>query len=112
LLGIDVDSYHAMIWVTSQFFGSLNSWWLTVNNKHFWLNRKQKPAIPTTFDMLVEELWKTTLLPNIQDDAINALLNITQSNMSYAVYTQNFNDFLRRSRQQLTADLQCVRFIN
>jgi hypothetical protein len=32
--------------------------------------------------------------------------------MSYAVYTQQFNDFLRRSRQHMAADLQCVRFIN
>jgi hypothetical protein len=62
--------------------------------------------------MLVEELRKTSLLPNIQDDAINAMLSITHGNMSYAVYTHQFNDFLRRSRQQLTADLQCVRFIH
>jgi hypothetical protein len=32
--------------------------------------------------------------------------------MSYAVYVKQFNDFLRRSRQKLTADVQCVRFIN
>jgi hypothetical protein len=32
--------------------------------------------------------------------------------MSYALYTQRFNDFLRRSRQKLTADVQCIRFIN
>jgi hypothetical protein len=63
--------------------------------------------------MLVAELRKTTFLPNIQDDAINALLNLAQSNtMSYAVYTKQYNDFLRRSRQNLTADVQCVRFIN
>jgi hypothetical protein len=77
-----------------------------------WLNRKQQAAIPTTFDLLVEELRKIALLPNIQDNAINALLNITQGNMSYAVYTHQLNDFLRRSRQQLAADLQYVRFIN
>jgi hypothetical protein len=58
------------------------------------------------------ELRKTFVLPSIQDDAINVLLSITQGNMSYAVYTQLFNDFLLRSRQQLTADLHCVRFIN
>jgi hypothetical protein len=62
--------------------------------------------------MLVAELRKTTFLPSIQDDAINALLNITQGSMSYALYTHQFNDFLRRSRQKLTADVQCVRFIN
>jgi hypothetical protein len=32
--------------------------------------------------------------------------------MSYAVYTKHYNDFLRRSRQNLTAYVQCVRFIN
>jgi hypothetical protein len=32
--------------------------------------------------------------------------------MSYALYTNQYNDFLRRSRQNLTADVQCVRFIN
>jgi hypothetical protein len=64
-------------------------------------------------DLLVAELRKTTFLPNIQDDAINALLNLTQGGMSYAFYTEQFNDFLRRrSRQNLTADVQCVHFIN
>jgi hypothetical protein len=77
-----------------------------------WLNRKQQAAIASIFNLLVEELRKTYLLPNIQDDAINALLNITQGNMSYAVYTEQINGFLRRSRQQLTAGVQCVRFIN
>jgi hypothetical protein len=32
--------------------------------------------------------------------------------MSYAVYTEQYNDFLRRSRQNFTTDVQCVRFIN
>jgi hypothetical protein len=32
--------------------------------------------------------------------------------MSYAVYTKQYNDFLRWSRQNLTADVQCVRFLN
>jgi hypothetical protein len=32
--------------------------------------------------------------------------------MSYAVYTKQYNDFLRRSRENMTADVQCVRFIN
>jgi hypothetical protein len=63
--------------------------------------------------LLVAELRQTTFLPIIQDDAINALLNLTQGNMmSYAVYTKQYNDFLRRSRQNLTADVQCVRFMN
>jgi hypothetical protein len=69
-------------------------------------------AIPSTFDLLVAELRKTTFLPNIQDDAIKAMLNLTQGSTSYALYTKQFNDFLRRSRQNLIADVQCVRFIN
>jgi phospholipase C len=52
------------------------------------------------------------MLPNIQDDAINAMLSLTQGSMSYAVYTQQFDDFLRRSRQHMTVDVQCVRSIN
>jgi hypothetical protein len=87
----------------SQFSGPLNGWWL---------NRKTQAAIPSTYDLLVAELRKTTFLPNIQDDAINALLNLTQGSMSYVVYVKQFNDFLRRSRQNLTSDVQCVRFIN
>jgi hypothetical protein len=103
LLGIAADSYDSVVWVTSQFIGHLNGWWL---------NRKVQAAIPSTFDLLVAELRKTTFLPNIQDDAINAMLNLTQGGMSYALYTQRFNDSLRRSRQKLTVDVQCVRFIN
>jgi NAD dependent epimerase/dehydratase family enzyme len=78
----------------------------------WWKNRKVQTAIPSTFVLLVAELRKTTFLPNIQDDAINAMLNLTQGNMSYALYTKQFNDFLRRSRQNLTANVRCVRFIN
>jgi hypothetical protein len=61
---------------------------------------------------VVVELRKTSLLANIRDDAINALLSITQGNMSYAFYTQQFNEFSRKFRQLLTADLQCARFID
>jgi hypothetical protein len=103
LLGITADSYDSVIWVTSQFSGPLNGWWL---------NRKQQASIPATFDLLVAELRKTSMLPNIQDDAINTLLRLTQGSMSYALDTKQFNDFVRRSRQQLTADFQCVRLIN
>jgi hypothetical protein len=103
LLGITADSYDPVIWVASQFSGHLNGWWL---------NRTVQAAIPSKFDLLVAEMRKTTFLPNIQNDAINALLNLTQGNMSSALYTKKFNDFLRRSRQNLTADVQCVRFIN
>jgi hypothetical protein len=79
MLEIIADSYDAVTWVTSKFFGPLSSWWL---------NRKHHAATPTSFDSLVEELRKTSLLPKIRDDAINALLGITQSNMSNAAYTQ------------------------
>jgi hypothetical protein len=83
MLGITADSYDSVIWVTSQFSEHLNGWWL---------NRKTQAAIPSTYDPLVAELRKTTFLPNIQDDAINALLNLTQGNtMSYAVYTKQYN---------------------
>jgi hypothetical protein len=40
------------------------------------------------------------------------MLNLTQGGMSYALYTQRFNDFLRRSRHKLTVGVLCVRFIN
>jgi hypothetical protein len=103
LFGITADSYDSVIWVTSQFSGALNGWWQ---------NRQNQAAIPSTYDLLVAELRKTTFLPNIQDDAINAVLNLTQGSMSYAVYVKQFKDFLRRSRHNLTADVQCVRFIN
>jgi hypothetical protein len=46
LLGITADSYHSVIWVTSQFSGPLNGWWL---------NRKNHAAIPSTYDLRVEE---------------------------------------------------------
>jgi hypothetical protein len=46
LLGVTAYSYDAVILVTSQ----------------WWLNRKQQAAIPSTFDLLVEELRKTSLL--------------------------------------------------
>jgi hypothetical protein len=73
MLGIAPDSYDSVIWVTSQFSGHRNGWWL---------NRKTQAAIPSTYNELVTELRKSTFLPNIQDDAINAyLLIFTQSNL-------------------------------
>jgi 8-oxo-dGTP pyrophosphatase MutT (NUDIX family) len=56
MLGITADSYDSLIWVTSLFSGHLNGWWL---------NRKNQAAIPSTYDLLVAELRKTTFLPNI-----------------------------------------------
>jgi hypothetical protein len=82
----------------------LNNWWL--------INRKQQTTIPDSFDTLTEEIRKTSMLPNIRDDAINAVLGLTQGNLSYADYTQLFNDFLRGSRRHLTYDFECVRFIS
>jgi hypothetical protein len=102
ILGINPDSYIAAVWVTSQFLGPLNSWWL---------NHKQQQAIPCTFDSLVTEICKTSMLPNIQDDAITTLIQHMQGSISCATYTQNFNDLLRRSRHPLTNDFQCIYFI-
>jgi hypothetical protein len=91
------------MWVIAQFSGPLNNWRL---------NRKHHASILDSFDSLAEELRRTSLLPNIRNDAINAMLGITQGNIRYAACTLLFNDFLRRSRQPLTDDLQCVRFIS
>jgi uncharacterized membrane protein YgcG len=77
------------------------------------LNRKTQPPIPATYTELVTELRNSTFLPNIKDDAINSLLSFAQSStMSYALYTKQYNDYLRQSREPLSADIQCVRFIN
>jgi hypothetical protein len=102
MLGINAGSYNAVVWVTSQFFGPLSSWWL---------KRKQWASIPYTFDSKVTETRKTSMLPNIRDDAINAMLGLTQGSLSYANYTHLFNDSLRRSRQPLKDDFQCIHFI-
>jgi hypothetical protein len=47
----------------------------------------------TSYDTLVTETRKTSLLPNIRDDASSALFGFTQGFVSYASYTQLFNDF-------------------
>jgi hypothetical protein len=54
LLGSTADSYDSVIWVTSQFFGHVNGWWL---------NPKVQAAIPSAFDLLVAELRKTIFSP-------------------------------------------------
>jgi hypothetical protein len=97
MLGFFADSYDAVVWGTAQFYGPMNNQCL---------NRKQHATIPYSFDSLVDELRKTSFLPNIRDDAINASLGITQGKMSYAAYTQLLNGFLRRSRQPIPYDLQ------
>jgi hypothetical protein len=76
MLGINSDSYNVVVWVTPEFSSALDNWRL---------NRKQHDAaIPYTFESLVEEICKTSMLPNIRDDAITALLQLTQGCMSYA----------------------------
>jgi hypothetical protein len=45
---------------------------------------------------------KTSSMPNIIDDAITDMPKLTQNTLTYVAYTQQFNDFLRRSRQQLS----------
>jgi hypothetical protein len=66
-LGINLHSYNAVVWVTSQFLGALNSSW--------WLNRRHQAAISNTFDSLFTKSRKTSLLPNIRDDPITAGLS-------------------------------------
>jgi hypothetical protein len=102
MLGINGDSYDAVMWaVTSQFSGPLNN---------LWLNRKRHGSIPDTFDSLVTESCKTALLLKIKDDAINALIELTQVSLSYASCTRFFNYSLRRSHRHV--DFQRVRLIN
>jgi hypothetical protein len=72
-LGSNDDSHNVVVWGTSQLFGPLNLWWL---------NRKQQAIIPNSFDTQVEEIRKTSVLPNIRDDAIDATLGFTQGNPS------------------------------
>jgi hypothetical protein len=103
MLGINAESYNDVVWIASKFFGALNNWWL---------NRKHKAAIIDSFDSLVVEIHKTSMFPNIRNDAINAMLGLTQGSLSYAKYTHLFDDFLQRSRQPLRDDLQCARLIN
>jgi hypothetical protein len=85
----------------SQFSGSLNIWWL---NRKFWA------SIPKTVDSLVTKIRKISLLPNIRDGAFTNMLLLTQG-QTYVVYTQQFNDFLRRSRQQFSDVFHCVTFM-
>jgi hypothetical protein len=103
MLGVNADSYNTVVWVMSQFLGPPKSWWL---------HRKEHATIQDSFDSLLVEIRKTSMLPNIWDDAINALLGLTQGTLSNASYTELFNDLLKRSRQTLTDDLHSVRFIN
>jgi hypothetical protein len=97
------------IWVTSQFCGHLNG---------CWLNRKVQAAIPFAFDLLVAEMRKTTRLPNIEDDAINAPLNLTQGGMMLrflhqaiqrlltSVTSESYNRCAVRALYQWTGELR------
>jgi hypothetical protein len=51
-------------------------------------NRKTKEAILYTFDSWVTKIRKTSLMPNIRDDAITDMLLLTQGSRTYATYTQ------------------------
>jgi hypothetical protein len=42
-----------------------------------WLSRKQETSFRDSFDSLVAETRNTSILPNIRDDAINAMLGLT-----------------------------------
>jgi hypothetical protein len=68
---------------------------------------RQQPHRATTVNV-VNDFYFNFNLPSLPDDAINAVLGLTQGSLSYSL----FNYFLRRSRQFFTDDLQCVRFIN
>jgi hypothetical protein len=69
-------SYNVVVWVTSQFFGPMNIWWL---------NHKQHAPSPDTFDSLVTKIRKTCVLANNRrDEKINAMLGLTQEPLSYA----------------------------
>jgi hypothetical protein len=101
MLRINPDTHNVVVWVTYQFSGPLNSWWLTVTHA----------AIPNTSDPFVAEIRKTSLLPNIRNDEITDMLLLTQGSRTYAVYTRQFDDFLQRSRHLFSDVVQCVTFI-
>jgi predicted ATPase len=84
MLGIDAYSYNVVVWVTSQLSRHLNNWRR---------NRKLHASIPNNFELFVREIRKTSTLPNIRNDAINALIELMQGSMSYANYAEQFNDF-------------------
>jgi hypothetical protein len=56
-LRITVDSYDAMLWITSQFSGPLNSWRQKC---------KQYADLPANVDLHVEELRKTPCYPTFR----------------------------------------------
>jgi hypothetical protein len=56
MLGSNADSRNIGMRVTSQFCGPLSRWWL---------NRKQHASIPNTFDSLVIEIRKMSVMPNV-----------------------------------------------
>jgi hypothetical protein len=62
---INANSYNVVVWVTSQYSRPLIT---------LWRNRKQQAAILDSFNPMLAQILKTSLLPNIRDDAINALL--------------------------------------
>jgi hypothetical protein len=92
MMGTNIDVYNTVMWVTSKFSGPLNIWWLY---------RKTHGFLQDTFNNLVTKIRKTFLPPNIRDDALNYLIGLPQGSISYAEYTQHFNEFFRRSRQPI-----------
>jgi hypothetical protein len=52
-----------------------------------------------------------TFHTKIKNDSIMDLLLLMQGSLTYAACNQQFNDFLRRSRQQFSDEFQCVTFI-
>jgi hypothetical protein len=77
------------------------------------LNHKTQGLLSDTLETSVSEIRKMSLLPDIRDDAIKSLIDVSQGLISNVEYTAQFSDFLlRRSRQPLTGNSQCVRFIS
>jgi hypothetical protein len=66
MLEINADSYNVVVWVTSHFFGPLYGWWF---------NRRHHATISDSFDSVVAKICKTSMVPNIMDDAIKGVLD-------------------------------------
>jgi hypothetical protein len=75
MLGLEPDTYNTVIWVMSQFGGSVALNW--------WLNTKTRGHVPQTFTELFEALKKTTFLPSIRDNVMNSMMAINHVNMTF-----------------------------
>jgi hypothetical protein len=76
--------YNDVVCVTYQFSSLSNGRWLT---------RKLHVAILDTVDSLVADICKTSMMPNIRDDAITAMIQLTEGSLNYASRIQQFSKF-------------------